>query len=57
MSETEIGTVKRLIIIIIIIIIIIMINLMKYFSLIGAIPMVSMAQSAANWRNTHTHTL
>ena len=53
MSETEIGTVKRLIIIIIII------NLMKYFSLIliGAIPMVSMAQIAANWRNTHTHTL
>ena len=24
-------------------------------TLIGAIPMVIMAQSAANWRNTHTH--
>ena len=23
--------------------------------LLGAIPMVTMAQSAANWRNTHTH--
>ena len=24
-------------------------------NLIGAVPMVTMAQSAANWRNTHTH--
>ena len=26
-----------------------------YEELIGTIPMVTMAQSTANWRNTHTH--
>ena len=30
--------------------------LLLWRTLIGAIPMVIMAQSAANWRNTHTRT-
>ena len=28
---------------------------MKNFKRRSAVPMVTMAQSAANWRNTHTH--
>ena len=29
--------------------------MMKNFNIIGAIPMITMSESAANWRNTHTH--
>ena len=31
------------------------IMMMMMMTLIGVIPMVIMAQSAENWRNTHTH--
>ena len=39
---------------VIIIMIIILIIIMKNFN-IGSVPMVTMVQSATNWRNTHTH--
>ena len=34
---------------------ILLLLLLSWRALIGAIPMVTMTQSAANWRNTHTH--
>ena len=35
--------------------ILLLLSLLLWRTLMGAIPMVTVAQSAANWRNTHTH--